>query len=280
MRNPTYRLVAGLIIVLFALPGRALARDTADLVTSQIVLERESAAPGERVYAGVLFKIKTPWHIYWKNPGEAGVATRIELTGPGDLAVGELEFPTPVSFTQPGNLAGYGYIGEAFLKIPFTVPSSATPGSELQLSAKIRWLACDDICVPGRAQQTAALKISAEQNSSETNSSLFQSWEERFPVPLREVSEILAVDQSGRLGDKTLRLQLDWKSHSPAQIEWFPATPKQLKLETPTVAVDTISFQLSALQGTGEIPEQFESLIVFTTAEGKRKGIEIPVSVQ
>jgi len=56
-----------------------LAAITASAAHTQVrlILSAESAKAGDTVWAGVDMKMEPAWHTYWKNPGEAGIATKI-----------------------------------------------------------------------------------------------------------------------------------------------------------------------------------------------------------
>ena len=44
----------------------------------RLILSADTARPGDTVMAGVDLKLEPGWHTYWKNPGAAGMPTRIE----------------------------------------------------------------------------------------------------------------------------------------------------------------------------------------------------------
>ncbi|MEM1389908.1 MAG: thiol:disulfide interchange protein, partial [Pseudomonadota bacterium] len=43
----------------------------------ELVSERAVAVPGETFYLGLSFEMQDKWHIYWKNPGDAGLPPEI-----------------------------------------------------------------------------------------------------------------------------------------------------------------------------------------------------------
>src|SRR5262245_51255782 len=48
-------------------------------VAATLLVDQAQAVPGGRVRAGVLLKMDPGWHIYWRNPGEAGLPSEVEL---------------------------------------------------------------------------------------------------------------------------------------------------------------------------------------------------------
>ena len=81
----------------------------------QLVANADRLLGGEPVFLGVSFDIKPGWHVYWKNPGGAGLATDIQWRLPAGVEHGDLLWPVPVAFTQSGDIPGYGYEGSVVL---------------------------------------------------------------------------------------------------------------------------------------------------------------------
>ena len=56
------------------------------------------------------------WHVYWRNPGDSGLATALNWTLPPGVTAGELQWPYPHR-SQLGDIVNYGYD-----KVRFPVP--------------------------------------------------------------------------------------------------------------------------------------------------------------
>lgn len=84
------------------------------------------------------------WHTYWKNPGDAGIATvfKFELDGK-EIQLDQYEWPAPHRYIEAGDILTYGYEGSPtfFFKLPANIKGN--------LKAKAQWLICKDICIPG-----------------------------------------------------------------------------------------------------------------------------------
>ncbi|MEW5850406.1 MAG: protein-disulfide reductase DsbD domain-containing protein [Myxococcota bacterium] len=119
------------------------------LVDAQPVSDTAEITPGARFHVGVRFRIAPGWHIYWKNPGDSGLATRITLDAPPGFTVGEALYPGPTRFTSPGNLVSYGYHDETMVLLPVQAPTPLPAAPSLQITA--RWLVCKESCIPGKA---------------------------------------------------------------------------------------------------------------------------------
>ena len=84
-------------------------------VRVQLVADTDHVAPESDFHLGVRFEIKPGWHIYWRNPGGAGLATDIRWRLPEGLQTGDLQWPLPIGFTQSEGIPGYGYEGTMVL---------------------------------------------------------------------------------------------------------------------------------------------------------------------
>jgi DsbC/DsbD-like thiol-disulfide interchange protein len=99
-------------------------------------------------YVGVFFDMKPGWHIYWKNPGETGRETSISWEGSKGGKVGTLEWPAPLLF-KTNKYVSYGYKKEVML----TALLEPLPGEDtVELHAHIKWLECENVCIPGKAK--------------------------------------------------------------------------------------------------------------------------------
>jgi thiol:disulfide interchange protein DsbD len=94
------------------------------------------------------FQLAPGWHIYWSNPGDAGLPPQIALTAPA--SAGPFAYPPP-EFLLQDSVAAYVLSGDVLL--PFT----ATGITGNTITATVNWLVCSDICVPEHATLTIAL---------------------------------------------------------------------------------------------------------------------------
>lgn len=66
-------LIALATFALFA--GFAQAAAPKDLVKVALLADASSIKAGQPFTVGVKLTIKPDWHVYWKNPGDSGMAT-------------------------------------------------------------------------------------------------------------------------------------------------------------------------------------------------------------
>lgn len=118
-----------------------------------IRVEVARAVAGHPFLAAVEVDTDPHWHVYWSNPGDSGIPTKIEWHAPKGWRVEPLDYPAPHRFA-PGGVAAYGYEGKALFLARVT--PSATPGP---LSASVRWLVCANACVPGSANVSTKVAV-------------------------------------------------------------------------------------------------------------------------
>jgi len=206
-------LVAGLAALLWGLAGASPGMPAAS-VKPQLLADVATIAPGEPFHAGVLFKMAEGWHIYWKNPGDAGLATAVEWQLPEGFSAGPLRWPQPKTFVQPGDIVGYGYEKEVLLEATITPPKDLSPGAAVAISAKATWLGCGKLCVPGKEDLTLDLTVKAAADTASTpaNRDLFATWEAQMPPP---APDFALPDQAGARASLS-----DYKGRVVV-LEWF-----------------------------------------------------------
>jgi thiol:disulfide interchange protein DsbD len=145
---------------------------------AKLLLSADTARPGDTILAGVDLKMDAGWHTYWKNSGDAGSPTKIEWTLPAGVSAGEIQWPLPQKL-PPAEVTTYGYEDEVVLIVPLTLGTNLSAGT-LNLSAKISWLECKDVCIPADQTVGAKLTVGSEAKTS-TEAALIQSWQAKTP---------------------------------------------------------------------------------------------------
>lgn len=146
-------------LALLAAPVHAEVVKTGHLEV-ELVSQEAGAVPGSTVFVALRQKIQPKWHTYWRNPGDAGDATKIAWTLPAGWTAGDIVWPTPER-VRVGPLQDYAYHGEVLLPVPITVPASAKVGETVTLKADAAFLVCEEICVPEDATVTLSLPVVA-----------------------------------------------------------------------------------------------------------------------
>jgi DsbC/DsbD-like thiol-disulfide interchange protein len=189
------------------------------LVEVELLAGAGEVAVGRSLRLGVRFRIAPGWHIYWENPGESGLATRVKLHAPAGFEVGPLLYPGPERFESPGELTSYGYEGETVLFSEVTPPSSLEPGVPVRFEAEASWLACQEICLPGRTRLALELPAGAAGGEgSEASGEAFAPHLRRLPRPLAELDG--AAVEGGRDGAEW---RLVFRVPGASELDFFPA---------------------------------------------------------
>ena len=126
-------LVAAIFLVSPALAGPVV---NSGHIESELVAQEAGIAPGGTVYVALRQKIQKDWHTYWRNPGDAGEATKIAWTLPAGWSAGDMVWPTPIK-ARLGPLLDYAYEGEVLIPVPITAPANAQVGTSVSLTADV-----------------------------------------------------------------------------------------------------------------------------------------------
>jgi len=127
----------------------------------QLAPQSSAAVPGSTFYVALRHKIAPGWHTYWRNSGDAGLATVITWTLPEGWSAGEIVWPTPRRYFT-GPLMNYVHEGEVYLPVPIEVPPDARPGDLATLVAEANFLVCSEICIPEDARVSLTLPVAAD----------------------------------------------------------------------------------------------------------------------
>jgi thiol:disulfide interchange protein DsbD len=149
----SFRLIFAMSLLLaVGLPAHA-ASNSADAPHVRV----ELLVPGDNLYSsdelndvGIYFKLEPGWHIYWKNPGDAGEPPHIQWMLPKGITAGPMQFPAPKRLPL-GPLMDYGYENEVLFPLKLHV-ADGVKASSVALHAKVDWLVCRERCIPGKAE--------------------------------------------------------------------------------------------------------------------------------
>ncbi len=150
MKRLCIALLALAVSTLAAAPTASTPTAAAHL-TAELVARTDGATPGSVFWVALVQHIDKGWHTYWRNPGDAGEATRIIWSLPPGWRAGDIVWPAPRRLPV-GPIMNYGYEGQVLLSVPITAPASARAGQNATLTAVADFLICADVCVPTQAK--------------------------------------------------------------------------------------------------------------------------------
>jgi len=245
---------------------------------ARLILAADTARPGDIVLAGVDLKMEPGWHTYWKNPGAAGMATKIEWQLPPGVTAGEIQWPLPNKL-PPAEVTTYGYDNEVVLIVWLKLAADLKPGP-LDLKAKVSWLECKEACIPGSGDVEAALNIGTETKSS-AEAVTIESWQNKVP----KSAAILTVNawwhDSTNVNPRSLLIQI--KPPRSGVVDLFPDTSDDLEIQPETkITFDEYS-NSTILEKfikifSGDWPKEISGVLVTETGN-VRTGFEVKSAI-
>jgi thiol:disulfide interchange protein len=124
----------------------------------QLVVPSNTLEKGKLAMAGLYFKLEPGWHVYWKNAGDSGEPPRMKWTLPNGITAGPLQFPAPKRLPL-GPLMDFGYEDEVMFPFELKVASDVATSAAV-LHAKVDWLVCREVCIPGKAELETTRTVS------------------------------------------------------------------------------------------------------------------------
>ena len=217
------------------LPAKA-AHTQADLVLSATAVK-----PGDTILAAVRLRMDPEWHTYWKNSGDSGMATKTVWQLPPGITAGETQWPVPEKLTAEG-LTSYLYEDEAVLLTPLKVAPDARAGS-YDIKAKVSWLECQLLCVPGSTEVQAHLEIASATKPSDDSGS-FAAWQAKLPKSSAGLSPH-AYWEKAAVGD-TRMLIIEWTPTAAASTaDFYPDPADDFEIQA---GVDLLSTNAGKIQ--------------------------------
>jgi thiol:disulfide interchange protein DsbD len=243
-----------------------------------LILSASAAKPGETITAGVHLKMDLGWHTYWKNPGESGKATEIKWQLPPGITAGEIQWPQPEKLLAE-DITTYVYHGEVVLLVPLTFAPDLKPGPR-EVKAKVSWVECEKLCVPGSASVTATLEVAANTKVSAA-AALIETWKMKLPQSAEGLDAHAAWEKPAN-GDER-PLILEWLgSNKVNEVDFFPYASDNFEVqaatEYATAAPGKIRLRKLVIKSEGDWPKEISGVLI-AEAGGKTQGFEVKLPV-
>lgn len=182
------RLLALGLLSLFGLFGDlgAAVRTKVDLVNLT-----PDIRPGEKALIAMRFRCDPHFHIYWKNPGDAGQSPAVEWQEKSGTSVGDFVWPGPKLLDQSG-VYNFVYEDETLLLMEVAVPADAK--GALTFKGKAEWLECDDTgCWPHDKQVELTVRVGAGNAAYKHDASLYPALRPRLTTTATSDGKSLKV---------------------------------------------------------------------------------------
>lgn len=177
-----------LIIAAVFLFSQSISAQKKPLAGAKLVVDSYSPEKDSMITLGVLINLQDDWHIYWRNPGDSGLPTEIDLTLPKEITASEIKFPIPQKFSSD-EIVNYGYEHQVLFLFDLYIPKNYN-SKELIVSAKITSLICKEQCKAFDTTVAINLDLSKDFIAEKNISSLFESTEKMLPMQNQSLSII------------------------------------------------------------------------------------------
>lgn len=192
------RIISSLAVILAAVAiGSAAAQTRVDreYTTTEIIPETNGFVAGETTWFAIRQEVREGWHVFWTNPGDAGLPLDLSWALPQGFVAGDILHPVP-GFIPVGPLASFAHEGTPVFLIPVAAPENLVVGETISIAIDATWQACEEICVPenGRFEFTATV-IDASQHEN-IWPEIFDAARAALPVPFDDETTLALRDGS------------------------------------------------------------------------------------
>lgn len=261
--------------------GATFAAPPASPVKATLLADVSAIKPGDPFTVGVLLEMEPEWHVYWTNPGDAGLAPSIKFTLPPGFSASPLAFPIPTRFDQPDNAVAYGYRDRVLLTARITTPKDLPFGRDVEIGASVSWLCCKDACIPGKAKTTLSLNVADGTRSA--NEELFKTWVALIPVLAHQCQDVTKIDATLDSKSHTAVVTLRWKN-SPSRVEFFPGADDAVSVKEITAKsadqVTHITMKLEVLPGQTPASDSLPAVVAYEDGQGHRRGVDVNIPLK
>ncbi|HEY3932029.1 MAG TPA: protein-disulfide reductase DsbD domain-containing protein [Verrucomicrobiae bacterium] len=266
------KIIVSICFCLAALTARAAHTEV------KLLLSADTAKPGDTIWAGVDLKMEPGWHTYWKNPGDAGIATAIKWQLPPGISAGEIQWPLPEKF-PPIEVTTYGYTNEVTLLVPLKIETNFPPG-QIDLKANVSWLECMDVCIPANQDVEAKLNIGGETKNS-ADAAAIESWKSKVPKAIINFDVNGFWYDSTNVNPRALVIQI----HPPQTNaeDFFPQSSDAFEVQPETKInfdeySDSTIIRKPVQKFSGEWPKEISGVIVLQNGNS-REGFEVKIPI-
>ena len=272
-------LAAGLLGTAWAQGAPSAVVNTPQLRAELVAHAPQGVQVGQPMWVGLQLTHQPEWHTYWRNPGDSGLPTQIELNLPAGITTGDVQWPLPHKL-KAGHLTNYGYDKTVLLAVPLTVSKQYKPNASqtLDLQVHANWLVCRLECIPQEGDFALRIPVNS---SYAPQAAAFDALQAQQPQTISNVKATTSFDAQ-RLALKVSGLPAAIHGQT---LSVFPNAPEVLESaaeQHPRASqswrdgVWTVQLPLSNLR----LNDPKELSFVLTAGEGAaRQGFEVSATV-
>lgn len=260
LKSRLIQLSLALASCLWAVPSAAVEGASSWVKTDQTEIRLVSASStvgsSDTLQLGLQFRLRPEWKIYWRSPGDAGFPPQLDWSASTNVTGAKVSWPVPTRFSVLG-LETLGYKDEVVLPIEL---EPETPGTAVRAEARLRYLTCNEICIPYDA--VLSLDLPSGTQSPSEYAHLINRF--RSTVPGRAETHglqfsALQAEEAGDMATLHLSLTSDLPLSAP---DVFVEGPRELAFSQP-------EFSLSADRHAADISISAEGLGYLEDETGK-----------
>lgn len=216
MRNLTSHAV--LLATLLATGAALAAAPALPPVVVELEAATTTAVVGDTVQLGIVLTPPEGWHLYWDGLNDTGFPPSFTWQLPPGCKVSRALWPPPARHVSAGDILDHVLEGRTVALVSLTVPAGTMVPGSLALRCHVEWLACKDICVPGKADLALDLPTAAAGSRPEASDAAAELAAARraLPRPLAAAGDAVRIARQDDVVAITVR--------GAAHLAFFPAT--------------------------------------------------------
>lgn len=243
-------------------------------IKAELIQEETTVQPGRPFWVALHLKIEDGWHVYWKNPGDAGMPLKIEWQLPEGFQSGPMEWPFPEKFKME-DIIGFGYHDEVVFLTQMIPPQNGQ--GEKEITAKVNWLVCsDENCQPGSQNLKLTIKVSSEAPKTDLKTvKIFEKARDKLPSSHEEVKTVLK--------EGIVQLQMpasEDHTQSVVEVAFFPEQQDVIDHSVDPVistSMESKEGYYINLKGSDEVgvkPSKLKGVLVVHTKDKEKKNVQ------
>lgn len=166
----------------------------------RLVPERQTVLPGEDLLVAIDFAIDEGWHTYWPGMNDTGFAMHAKIETSANATTGDLLWPAPHRYSPSEGILDHVFDERMTVLLPVHVREDATLGDTVSLRVAMRWLVCEEVCLPESAELSLTIPVAEGASRPDRDTSaMFEAARLRLPIPPKPTDGVAATMDGDRL---------------------------------------------------------------------------------
>jgi DsbC/DsbD-like thiol-disulfide interchange protein len=181
VRGVSRTATAILLLLLLPFPAQTQKGERPLVRASLLAASADPSAPFD---VGIRLRIAPGWHLYWKNPGDAGLPVDVAWKLPGGLRVTDIRYPVPKKKLIDDAVC-YVYEREVILLCRIEPLTMRSRRDTVTLGARLDWLVCKESCLRGGTDISLDL-VSRDVRELDRQRRMIEEAGRKLPEPLEK----------------------------------------------------------------------------------------------